>query len=349
MQAEAEALAPEQPVAPGSDQEASRDTVPLAGAPAESPPEARQAVPPSYGMQPPPFVPPYRPGSPYSPTASMERKAGVPWYVWLIGGCLVSLVLVVLACAVVVGVFGGLAARFSNLQQASTTFTRTFAVTSTPNLVIDSNAGSVRIVSGATGQVTVEATKTARADSSEAAQQDLNSMRVDVIQNGNTITITSKTDQSSFLRVRTVNFVVTVPSSANVDVRLNAGNLEVSGVTGVVTANLNAGNVTATNVLFGAGSRLHLNVGNIEVNGSLSPQAALDISVNTGNVAVTLPAATATHIEASTSAGTVTISGWDITVNRTVPGASAVGDTSANPTSTLTTRVNAGNVTISGT
>lgn len=288
----------------------------------------------------------------------------------VLGGCLGCLgVFIALTL-----VFGGIATAvtLSVLRQDPLTdqSTQTLAVTAQPQITVHSSAGNVRVEAGAANTVTVQITKTARALSRDQERRYLNAIHVDVTQVGNTVAIDAHNDDNVawlFFGSREVDIIITVPAQASLDERLSAGNLEVSGITGQMTIEDSAGNIGLHNVTLTGDSHLSESAGNITFTGKLMPAANLimensagnitfdgDLATNNslnvrnsaGNIELTLPQTTSARINAGTSAGNLNIDGWNIPVNRDAANASAHGDTTTNPTNTISANNSAGNITI---
>lgn len=289
----------------------------------------------------------------------------------VLGGCLGCLGVFIALTLVLGGItaaFGFSILRQDPLIEQSS---QSFAVTAPPQITVRSSAGNVRVEAGADGTVTVQITKSARGLSKDQERRDLNAMHVAVTQFGNTVTIDEQNDKNASwlsLGSRTLDLVITVPAQATLDEKLSAGNLEVSGITGQMTIEASAGNIGLHNVTLTGASRLSERAGNITFTGKLLPDANLtmensagnitfdgDLATNNtlnahnsaGNIDLTLPETTSAHISAGTSAGNVHINGWDIPVSRETANASARGDTSTNPTNTITANNSAGNIDIS--
>jgi hypothetical protein len=94
-------------------------------------------------------------------------------------------------------------------------------------------------------------------------------------------------------------------------------------------------------------STVAVNAGNVQYSGSLAKNASASITVNVGNADVHLSQGTAAALRATTDVGNTTVVGWPATVQRTVTGATAQVNVSANPTSDLTVSVHTGNITVS--
>lgn len=276
-----------------------------------------------------------------------EARHRSRWLIWLIGGCLGVFVLVALACALLVGLFSGLAIRLANQQTVTTSSTQTLTVSGTTTLIIDNSVGSVQVNTGAPGEVTLTTTKTARAESADAARAELKGINVAISQNGDMITVTTSGGHTSPFRSYAVDLLVSVPPTTNLDLSLHMGNVNIAGITGSFNGDVGAGNLTATSVTLAGASQLHVNSGSVILDAAFAPQSSLDLRVSTGNTTITLPHTTATHIEAMTSVGQISLSGLNIASTTNGPSASASGDTQPNPSSQLAIHVGTGNVSIS--
>jgi hypothetical protein len=316
----------------------------------------------AQGTLPPPPQPP-----PVVDAARQVSRATRFWgrLLWALG--IIMLVLVVLA-----GIGG--AVTFALFQQPPVTSdtTQSFAVTGPPRLVVSCPASDVHIAAGASDTVTVQVHKLARALTQDSARQLLDSMQVSATQAGDTITVTEQaSDIVTIASQRQIVFTITVPTQTAIDANLSAGNLDATGVTGPLTIQESAGNVTLNDMTITGSSTVHESAGNLTIAGQLTRGATLDLENSAGNITFTgalatantltaresagnvtlrLPQATSAHITARVSAGNLTIAGWPITVDRGVASASASGDTQPgqpNPTNTITVTNNAGNITIS--
>ena len=293
---------------------------------------------PSYPLYPYPYPPApsrYPPAPPRKPGSSHALA-------WMIGGIAALVVLAGLVLALLAALVGGIVFSTLGQHELSTTTTKMIVVSGMPSLVISDAAGNVSIQHGVSNQVTVQVTKHAWGASDAIAKGVLNSTAVDVSQSGNTITVST---QWSGPARRSVDLIVTVPGQANASVHLGAGNMYARQITGAISLDAGAGNITADAVTFAGTSRLHTGAGNITVNGAMASSATLDILVGAGNVTITLPSDTAAHLTASTGVGNLTITGWQIPVLGAI-GHSASGDLGSNPTGTLTVQVGTGNLVL---
>jgi Toastrack DUF4097 len=292
---------------------------------------------------------------PYGQPAGPPPPRKSHWVAWLIGG----IVAVVAFGALIVGLVVTLVAPALNdvitnapVNGPSDTATsaQTFSVSDTPSLVVFDAAGDVTVRTGASGQIGVEVTKFVTGPSDAVVQSGLTNTVVDLSQSGNTVSVSARAPTRWFdggVAERSVDLVITVPASTQLDVHVGAGVIDVQGVTGVVKLDTGAGNITASGVTLADGSLINAEVGNATVDGALVPGASLDVEVHTGNATLTLPANTPAHLDAVASLGSITITGWPITVSTHASARQdAAGDLGTNPTGTVTVHVATGNIVL---
>lgn len=271
-----------------------------------------------------------------------------PSYVRWIGGCLIAGALIMLVCGGGAAVLAGIA--FSSTP-ATATQDKTFTVSGAPTLIIHGAVGSVQVNPGSAGQITLHATKQVRALTHAQAQSELNAITITTTQSGNVVTIqvdASSVDGFNLFNFRQINLDVTTPATTSLNVVENAGSLDASGLTGKLTTQVNAGSVSLENMTMADGSALHVNAGSLSVDGALVPGASLLVEVNAGSADVTLPQNTSAHVNASATAGSVNVDGWNtITETHNGPDTTATGDLNPNPTGTITIHVNAGSASLS--
>jgi len=275
-------------------------------------------------------------------------RRGRHWLAWVAGGCLLMVGLAVLACALVIGALAGLAIHFANFREAQTTMTRTLAVAGTPRIVVDGQAGDVTVIAGPAGKVTVEATRRARAESAEIASHAAQNIRVDIQQSGTTVTVRARGGGDTGVgRSSAVDLTITAPAHATLDLHADTGDVSVSDVAGMVSITMGAGDARLAGVTLAGASSVDVGTGNVMLGGRLATGAALHVSVDTGEVDVTLPLVAAVTIDAATALGEVRVPSWPVPVARERAGASARGQTAATPNSTMTIRVDTGDISIS--
>lgn len=265
----------------------------------------------------------------------------------VVGSLLVALAIVMVACAAVVGVLQGM---LWTSAPASATETHTFTTSGTPTVTLQMSAGNVHVVKSDDGTVTATLYKEVHAITHAAAQQALSQTTLGVSQSADNITLIAHIPSFGINLTalqRSVDLTLSVPTQANLDLTLNAGNTDITNVAGTLDVTMNAGNLTLRNVQAKGASSLHVNAGNLDYRGSLDTTAALDASVDAGNATVELPPTTPTHLVARTSAGNITAQGWATQPTTLTHSNSTLSvDLNAQPTNTLTVQVSFGNVTV---
>jgi hypothetical protein len=200
-----------------------------AAQPPQYPPYARQYYYPGPGQQ--PYYGPYY-GPPYAPPR--RRHSAWPW--------IVLAVFLVLTFTWLVGLFFGTTTfNLTGFANSVTETPRHFAVSATPTVVINNDIGSIHVQSGGTGSdVTIQATKHAGLGS------NVNDVQVSYSQNSSANNITVNVDRTSnatFFNSPSVDFQVTVPNNAALELKTNTGGLDVSGVSGRMSLRSNTGSV----------------------------------------------------------------------------------------------------------
>jgi hypothetical protein len=259
-------------------------------------------------------------------------------------GCLIAFAVLIGFCALGTGIVGGLALVSTTV---SGTQTQTLQVSGTPHVVLDVQAGNVRVATGPSGTVGVVLTKSARALSSGLARQTLDSMRFTATQTGDTVAITTDYGQNQrqwAVFSRSLQLAVTVPATTNLSTTMAAGNLTVDGTTGTLDLRATAGNVEMNDVTLMGDSSLRLTAGNVTLHGALGNHAALDVDVTAGNVSLYLPASTPARLDATVTAGHISAIDWSSGTNSSSNNLDV--DLNANPTSTITVRITAGNASV---
>jgi len=313
--------------------------------------QARPTTPPPYF---PPAQPPYTgqgyyPGTgpqwsrggyygPQYPPYAPHKRSPWPWIIlaivlliMLLGGGIFSLF----------SIFGSSFVGFGN----TTTETKYFTVSTNPTLVVNNDTGSIHVrAASSVNQVTIQATKHTNFGG------NLNDVTVSYTQNtaGNTINvIVSRVSGSSFLNSASVDFDVTVPSVAALQLKTNTGSIDVTGVSGQMMLTSNTGSVQANDGTASGTTELVTNTGSVTFNGSIDRSGSYRFETNTGSVNVTLPSDSAFHLTASTDTGSINSNFSGVTVqHHQVTGADASGDVGTSPQATVSLKTNTGSINL---
>ena len=187
---------------------------------------------------------------------------------------LVLLAMASLGCGTVINI-----GRFTAEQVVS----RSFEVSATPRVVVETFNGSIEITTGTGNTVKADVTKRGAGSTQSAAQDDLKSIEVVMTQDGNTVRILARrTDQKFNTGNSGAPAVVQVPAGAILELSTSNGHLGVTGLTGNVTARTSNGRIDVE----GSQGRLKLDTsnGNIEVK---SNSAVLTAQTSNGQIIFT--------------------------------------------------------------
>jgi hypothetical protein len=237
-------------------------------------------------------------------------------------------VVLVLFCAIVAGTLGGLAFRIANRQEADEKLSQTASVIGLPTVSIESDVGAVRVVAGPDNQVYLAATKIARAGSEEDARHELQRATVLMRQDGNAITITSRTTGSNGFGVSlATDLTVTVPQQTLLSLHLQSGDAEVDGVQGSLSAALENGGLRLSDVSLAGPCTMDLQRGDAWIAGSLNPAAEVTLHLASGNATISLPQTDAIHVDAATLRGAISVKGLTAATQHSGAGTSLFADT----------------------
>ena len=223
-----------------------------------------------------------------------------------------------------------------------------FAVEETPTIQVRNRAGNISITRGEAHQVSVQVTKRAHGRFfSQPSDDDLARLIVNVTQQGSHIHVeTEQREMGDIFKNIQVEIAIAAPADTNLELRMNAGNVEVRDMTGPVEGTVNAGNFDAFGVTLAGRSSLTVNAGNLTLEGRVAPDAALTAEVNAGNLRLRLPRNTPAYLEARTDVGSIDVGDWPVTVSRRVVQQEASGALGENPQGRLRLRVNTGSISV---
>lgn len=291
-------------------------------------------------MAPPPYT---------RPLDQPPRKTTSPaLIITIVAVAILAPVALCIGAALLAGGFGLISSQIgSNRIEQTATSEYQFAVVDHPSVIIADTAGQVTITSGDVQQVTVVATRRAHAANSQAARDLLDTMTVTAAPTSRGADINATIAPNRSASQRTVDLQITVPQTSDLKVTLTAGTLSVTSVTGVLDVTNTAGTVTMQDVTAQGTSTVTVTTGTLSFAGALAKDATMTATVTTGNANIRLPQTSATHFDASTRVGSVSVSTWAVVVHQSGVGQSAVFDLNPQPINTLTVRVDIGTITLS--
>jgi hypothetical protein len=221
-----------------------------------------------------------------------------------------------------------------------------FAVGERPALVVKNPAGSVTVTAGGAGSITMQVTKTLRGvfmggNGLEAFER----VRVTAEQQQETVRVTVHQPSNSVGKhVVTVALEIQVPAQCRLDLEVDAGSVEINGVSSEISGRVDAGTLTTRDVTFMDRSEARIDAGNITIEGALGEAASLDVRVDAGNARLTLPQWTDATLDAQVDAGSITIDGWNVEKKREFMSARARGPLIPEARGRLRIKVDAGSI-----
>ena len=270
------------------------------------------------------------------PAYSQRRPSRWPWIVLTL---FLLFLLISGGMVVLFGVFG-----FTGYANSATEM-QTFTMNIYPKLVLNNDIGSIHVRATSSGNViTVQATK------HSSSWTNLNDIQMSYAQNTATNTVTVNVDRlntPTFFTALNVDFDVTVPSAAALQLKTNTGSINVSGVSGQMELSSNTGSLEVNDGTVGGNTELTTNTGSVTFNGTIEQSGIYTFTTDTGSVNVTLPAESVFHVDASAATGSINTNFPGVVVqHRQLVGSDAHGDVGASPQATISLRTSTGSINL---
>ena len=187
-------------------------------------------------------------------------------------------------------------------KNSSTVETRDFLVGNRPTIIVNNGIGTIRVLSSAeSNQVRIRATKQ---DKGWVSGNSELQVHYDQRTEENTIVVDSMHRWSIFGK-NSVDYDITVPLIANLELKTDVGKIDVSDVIGQMRLISDAGSIYATHISLQGQSKLKTEVGSINFSGSIDPQGTYKFESDAGSINVTLPEDASFHVDASTDVGSI--------------------------------------------
>jgi len=193
--------------------------------------------------------------------------------------------------------------------EATGQFDRTLTVDGPVSLSVDVPVGDIMVEAGASGQVTVTATKRAWAGTPSRAQEVLDGIDITLEQAENQIRVgvTGLTDVRNVARSPQVDLVISVPAETALTLDANVGRVSVVGLNGDLSIKTDVGMVTLDDVLPKGLLEIETRVANVEFTGALVPGAAYRLTSDVGRISMRVPDDSAFSIDARSDIGNVAL------------------------------------------
>ena len=256
-------------------------------------------------------------------------------------GAVLSSVALALGIAFIVYVVYSASRSRSTFTSSSSVETRSFSVSTQPKIVIKDDMGAIRVHPGGEDyQVVVQATRRAHgwlSGGEGVVQYHQESEK-------NRITVKASNGWSILGR-KSIDFDITVPRMADLELKTEAGSIAVTGITGQMSCTSEAGSVKATEVALRGDSKLKTDAGSITFSGMLDPFGSYQMTTDAGSVNVFIPENTSFQLEAKTDVGSIN-SDFPVNVQRDFPGGKARGEVGVPPYARLKLRTDVGSINL---
>jgi len=213
--------------------------------------------------------------------------------------------------ALVAVVVAGTAATSWGASRAQVTTQQDFKVGGHPTIIVDSSAGGVELTAGPAGIVHVDMER--KADSEDVARK----LDVQLKQDGNTIRIKFDHRNSGWHDSASVNFKISAPADARLEVETGGGGVSARGFSGGIKVETGGGGIDVDGasgemrLRSGGGSiearHVHGTVdvstggGSVRVEGQLAGKNRVE--TGGGSIHVTIPGSSKLAVDASTGGG----------------------------------------------
>jgi DUF4097 and DUF4098 domain-containing protein YvlB len=231
------------------------------------------------------------------------------------------------------------------MSQATDTTKQAFIVSDNPTFTLESIPGRVVITPGANNEIHVAATRRIGHHFS-VTHESLDHISVNMTQADNNVHIVGKCDHSIIKENAQIDYDITLPTMATLAIRLPAGKINITGITGAFQVRLaagdilldntsgthaltlNAGKLSLENVTIAQDNTISVDAGDIRGNLFVQNAANLNLHIATGNIDLALPTTWAAHLDAHVDIGKIDLSGWSLRAARQGfgPSMSASGD-----------------------
>jgi putative adhesin len=252
-----------------------------------------------------------------------RRRGRGPWF-WII------------LAIIIVSLMSGGFNRFGNNHVLEK---QEYAVTGRPTIIINDTNGNIQVNVGATSNNVI-----IQADKESSFFSNANGIQADIHQDStNLIRATVPDGQQG-----SVDFTVTIPQGADLQLQTISGDINVTGVDGQMSLTAISGNINASNDVINGSSSLNTTSGDITAkqttlsepatisttsgdinfNGTIGTNGTYQFQSTSGNVDLTVPSTPPFSFNASTTSGTINSDYTSVIVQSTPPGpgAKATGD-----------------------
>jgi DUF4097 and DUF4098 domain-containing protein YvlB len=183
--------------------------------------------------------------------------------------------------------------------------TRHFSVNDHPHIVVNNEIGTIHVKANSDTNTVVFRTKRHGRRFGKAANEswvgyehlkEENEIRADV----------ERVFSPSANLAQRIDFTITVPHDADLEINTNVGDIWVSGINGQLSLLSDIGSIYVKEGLLSGNSVLETNLGSVNLHEALDPYGSFQLATETGSVYIILPDKTPFELDAKTGFGNIT-------------------------------------------
>ena len=173
-------------------------------------------------------------------------------------------------------------------------------------LALENDVGSITVEGQDVAGCSVTATITAKAPTEGEAQELAGQVKIELEQNGNTLTVKTTKPRNKRRRSISISFNITVPKQTALRISSDVGEIRVSNITEKIWARTDVGKISCREI--SGDIDLQADVGKINVVYSKDAPAACNATIKTdvGSIDVTTPPRSSASVQADTDVGSIT-------------------------------------------
>ena len=173
-------------------------------------------------------------------------------------------------------------------------------------LALENDVGSITIEGGDVTGCDVTAKVTAKAPSEEEAQKLAEQVKIELEQNGDTLTVKITKPRNKRRRSISIDFDITVPKQTALRIGSDVGEISISDITENIEARTDVGKISCKGI--SGDIDLQADVGKINVVYSEDAPSACNVNIKTdvGSIDITTPPEYSAAVQADTDVGSIT-------------------------------------------
>ena len=173
-------------------------------------------------------------------------------------------------------------------------------------LALENEVGSITIDGQDVTNCDVTATITVKAPTEEEAKELAEQIKIELEQDGNTLTVKTTKPRKKRRRSISINFKITVPKQTALQISGDVGEILTSNITENIKAQTDVGKISCKEI--SGDIDLKVDVGKVNVVYSKTASAACNVTIKTdvGSIDITTPPECSAVVQANTDVGSIT-------------------------------------------